>query len=130
MKEKLIQLNNTISEKFEAVEGPNWNQKFYVSFKEGNHIWIDINTQKKLLYLNILIKKGDIDVIKVSKDLGIKIFDRDSSLSEKLQLESSVKITNKGEYDKIIIRIKKEFNVTSDEFIKLLTDCFNSFKKV
>jgi len=130
MKEKLIQFNNLINENFETVEGPNWNQKFYVSFKEGNHIWIYVNTHKTTLVFNFLIKKGDMNVNKISEDLGIKIFDRGSSLSEKLQLESSVEITNKGEYDRIRMRIKKEFNISSDKFLNFVKNCFNSFKQV
>jgi len=130
MREKLIQLNSIINDNFERVDGPNWNQKFYVSFKEGNHIWISINTHKTTLVSNIYIKKGDMDVKKISEDLGIKIFDRGSSLSEKLQLESSVEIINKGDYDRVKIRIKKEFNVTSDELLNFLKDCYVSFRRV
>ncbi|ODS38687.1 MAG: hypothetical protein A7316_07425 [Candidatus Altiarchaeales archaeon WOR_SM1_86-2] len=130
MKEKLMELNRLITENFETVEGPNWNQKLYVSFKEGNRIWIYINTHKKILHMNISIRKGDIDVRKISGDLGIKIFDVDSSLSEKLRLESSVGITDEGKYDLIGIRIKEDFNIVSEEFLKFLKDCFDSYHKV
>lgn len=130
MREKLIQFNGTINDNFEDVEGPNWNQKFYVSFKEGGHIWIYINTHKTTLVSSIYIKKGDIDAKKISDDLGIKLFDKKSSLSEKLQLESSVEITNKGDYDRVRIRIKKEFDISSDKFLDSLNDCYVSFKKV
>lgn len=130
MREKLIQFTDLINENFETVEGPNWNQKFYVSFKEGNHIWIWIDTHKTNLVPNILIKKEDMDVNKISENLGIEIFDKKFSLSEKFKLESSVEITNRGEYDMIIMRIKKELDVSSHEFLKFLKDCFASFKEV
>jgi len=130
MKDKLIQLNSIIKENFENVEGPIWNQKFYVSFKEENHIWIYVQTHKTTLIANIYVKNGDMDVEEISKDLGVKIFDKKFSLSEKLQLESSVEIINKGEYDRIRIRIKKEFDVSSDTFLEFLRDCYESFKKV
>ncbi|MEA3475151.1 MAG: hypothetical protein U9R23_01710 [Candidatus Cloacimonadota bacterium] len=130
IKDKLIELISIINENFEGVEGPNWNQKFYVSFKEGNHIWISINTHKTTLVLNIFIKKGDMDVNQISGDLGLKIFDKESSLSEKLQLESSVEITNKGDYDRVRIRIKREFDITDEKFLNKLEDCHVSFKKI
>ncbi len=130
IKEKLIQLNNIINENFENVEGPNWNQKLYVSFKEGNHIWIFINTHKTTLVSNIFVKRSGMEVKRISEDLGIKIFDKESSFSEKLQLESSVEITNKGDYDRVRIRIKKDFELTNDKFLNFLRDCYASFKKV
>jgi len=130
MKEKLIRFNNTINENFGSVEGPNWNQKFYVSFKKGNHAWVFINTHKTTLVSDIFIKKGDMSANKIAEDLGIKIFDKQSSLSEKLQLESSVGITNKGDYDRVRIRIKKEFDISSDKFLEFLKDSYVSFMKV
>lgn len=130
MKEKLIQLNSLIKENFQSIEGPNWNQKFYISFKFGNHIWIYVNTHKNTLILNILIKEHDMDANKISEDLGIVLFEKDSSLSEKLQLNSSIDIYNKGVYDKIIIRIKEEFDIFSNEFIDFIRNCLQSFKKI
>jgi len=131
MREKLIQLTTIIAEHFEGVEGPNWNQKFYVSFKEGNRIWLKINTRKTALNLRFLVKKGDFTVEEVSKELGVKIFDKESTLSEKLQLESSVEIlSRRGEYDEVKIRAKREFDITSDRFLKFARECFKSFKKV
>jgi len=131
MKEKLIQFNNLIKENFETVEGPNWTQKFYVSFKEGNRIWLKINTRKTALNLRFLVKKGDVTVEEVSKELGVKVFDKESTLSEKFQLESSVEIVPRGvEYDEVKIRAKKEFDVTSEGFLKFAREYFRSFKKV
>jgi len=130
MKQKLIQFNNIIKENFETIEGPNWNQKFYVSFKEGNRIWIHINTRKTALLLHFLVKKGDVSVEQVSKELGLKVFDKESPLSEKLQLESSVEITSRGEHDRVKIRIKKEFDVSSEQFLSFVNECFKSFKRV
>lgn len=130
MKEKLIQLNSLINENFESVEGPVWSQKFYVSFKEGNRIWLATNTRKTALILNLMVKAGDINVEQVSKDLGIKVFDKKTSLSEKLQMESSVEIEPRGsEFDRLKIRIKEEFDVTSEQFLHFVTNCFKSFKK-
>lgn len=130
MKQKLIQLNNLISDNFGTVEGPIWNQKLYVSFREGNHNWLIIKTHKTALIPRFLVKKGDMSAEQVSNELGIEVFDRESPLSEKLQLESSVEVTTKGEYDRIGIRVKKEFDLSSDQFLNFVKKCFQSYKKV
>ena len=129
-KEKLLQLHRVISSNFETAEGPQWNQKFYTAFKEGYHNWIYIVTRKTNLAFVVSIKKGDMNVKRIAKDLGIDIFDRASTLSEKFQLESSVELENRGDYDRVIIRIKEKFDVTSPEFLKFLNECYKSFKKV
>ncbi len=119
IKDKLIQINSIINENFDTVEGPIWNQKFYVSFKERNHIWISIKTRKTLLVLNATIKKGDMDAKKISETLCVS--------------ESSglVEIRDKNSYyDTVILKIDKEFDVTSDSFLKFLKDCYESFNKV
>jgi len=132
MREKLLALINLIKENktFKTVEGPSWNQKVYISFKEENHNWMAIRTHKTTLILDIFVKRDDFKAEEVAKLLGIRIFDRDFSLSEKLQLESSVEIINKGDYDKIRVRIKKEFDVNSENFRHFLEKCYFSFKKV
>jgi len=129
MKEKLLKLNDIITENLEDVEGPFWDQKFYVSFKFRNHIWLYINTHKTALILNFLVNQGDMKVDQISKELAVKMFDRTSPLSEKLQLESSVEVTPRREYDCVRLRIKEEFEVSSKEFLKFLKDCLDSFKK-
>jgi len=129
MKEKLIQLNSVITEHFETIDGPNWNQKFYVSFKVENQIWLYINTRKTSLILNFRVKRGDISAEDISNNLGVKIFDTESPFSEKIQLESSIEVHPKGDYDRVRLRIKKEFDVSSELFTRFMRDCFTSFKK-
>lgn len=128
MREKLLELNQVILDTFDTVIGPNWNQKHYVSFKENNINWVQINTFKTTLRLNILIKKDDMYPKLISERLEVGLFDTKSSLSEKLQLESSVEIRPRGGYDRVTLRIKREFNLLSESFPEFLQDCFNSFK--
>ena len=48
--------------------------------------WLDrksMHTHKTALILNFLINKGDMNAEQISKELGIKVFDRGSPLSEK-----------------------------------------------
>jgi hypothetical protein len=129
MKEKLIQLNAVVAEHFPEVDGPNWDQKFYVSYKVGSHIWFSVHTHKTALILYFEVDGGEFNSEQISKELGIKVFDRTSSLSEKLQKESSVGIETIGEHDRIVIRIKDEFDVSSEQFLKFMKTGLDSFKK-
>lgn len=132
MKKKLTEFVSLIKENeaFRNVEGPYWNQKLYVSFKESGRIWIYINTHKNPLVLNVFVKKDEFNASDVAKLLGIKLFDRNSPLSEKLQMESSVEVINRGALDKIRIRIKNDFDIRSEKFEKFIKDCLSSFKRI
>ena len=129
MRNKLIQLVSIIKENFETVEGPNWNQKLYVSFKEQDHIWLHVNTHKTALNLLFTVRRGAMNVRKVSNDLGVEVFNVESPLSEKLQMRSSVVIIPRGEFERVCLRVKRELDVTSERFVEFLKQCFNSFKR-
>lgn len=132
MKEELVSFVELINENFENIDEPSWNQKFYFSFKgrERNHMWIYVQPHKKTLTFNIYVKKEEFKVKEIAENLGIKIFDRESSMSEKFQLDSSVETTNKGEYDRIRVRIKDGFNVKSKDFLQFLNNCYESYIQV
>jgi hypothetical protein len=67
----------------------------------------------------------------ISQRLGIVVFDKESSLSEKLQLESSVEVSpRRGDFDRVRIRIKEEFDIQSEKFLQFVNNCFESYKKV
>jgi hypothetical protein len=93
-------------------------------------MWISVKTLPSTLIFNIFVKKQEFNVEDVANSLDIKIFNRDFSMSEKLQLDSSVEITNKGEYDRIRLRAKESFDIKQTEFLEFLKKCYNSFKQV
>ena len=131
-KDKLISFVELIEEKFANISEPSWNQKDYISFKDSEkiHMWISVKTLPSTLIFNIFVKKQEFNVEDVANSLDIKIFNRDFSMSEKLQLDSSVEITNKGEYDRIRFRAKESFDIKQTEFLEFLKKCYNSFKQV
>jgi hypothetical protein len=131
-KDKLISFVELIEEKFANISEPSWNQKDYISFKDSEkiHMWISVKTLPSTLIFNIFVKKQEFNVEDVANSLDIKIFNRDFSMSEKLQLDSSVEITNKGEYDRIRLRAKESFDIKQTEFLEFLKKCYNSFKQV
>ena len=129
MKEKLIQLNNLINENIEEVDGPFWGQKFYVSFKVENHIWLTVDTSKNSLILTFNVKAGIMNARQVSSELGVKLFEGSLTRSEKVQLESSIEVYPQGEHDRVRLRIKEKFNLSSESFRKFIKNCFLSFKE-
>ncbi len=126
MKNKLIQLNNLIIENFEEIEGPVWDQKYYLSYKYNSTIFLFIDTFRNALKLNVLIKNDNINLQKVAEQLGVKVFDKNSSLSEKLQLESSIEMDESNSSKRFAIRIKEDFDINSDGLLKLLKDALKS----
>jgi hypothetical protein len=56
-REMLEKLDDIITDKFE-VDGPNWNQKFYLTYKVNNFNWLIVITGAKVLRLRFTVKAG------------------------------------------------------------------------
>ena len=66
----------------------------------------------------------------VADRLKIVKFDKDESMSEKLGLPSSVLIKNRNENsDRMLIRVKDDFNLEAEEFLSFLKDTHKAFPK-
>lgn len=125
-KELFLTLDDLIRDNFE-VEGPRWDQKFYVAYRIGNYSWLQVRTHRSALLLYFHVKKGTFDSVKLSERLGVEKFDKDESLSEKIALPSSVCIQNRNEkVDRIILRIKEGFNLRTEAFLTFLKDAFKA----
>jgi len=124
-----IKLDQIIQEHLD-VDGPRWNQKHYVSYRISNLNWLVVITMPKSLRLDFLIKKGSFKSDDIAARLGVKKFDKEESMSEKLNLPSSVLVKNRNEKtDRIYLRIKDDFNIDSDEFMSFLNDAYKAFFK-
>lgn len=96
-------------------------KKLYVSYRIGNFNWLSINTHSTTLILNFLVKANNFKQSELASDLNIEIFDKEESLSEKFGLPSSVLIQNRNEKsDRIILRLKEEFDLSNDNFKKFM----------
>lgn len=124
-----LTLDKILQDKFE-LDGPHWNQKYYVSYRVNNYNWLAIITTPSSLRLDFLLKSGRFQAEEIAKRLGIVKFDKEESLSEKLNLPSSVLVKNRNENtDRVIVRVKEDFNLESETFATFLDDAYKAFPK-
>ncbi|MDA2934806.1 hypothetical protein MYX82_10760 [Acidobacteria bacterium AH-259-D05] len=77
-----------------------------------------------------MVKAGSFQPEKVAEQLGVVKFDKEESLSEKLGLPSSVLVTNRNENtDRLILRIKDDFDLDSESFSAFLDEAYKAFPK-
>lgn len=128
-KEILLMLDKILQERFE-IDGPIWNQKYYVAYRVKNYNWLAVITTPSILRLDFLVKAGSFNAEDIANKLGIVKFDKEESLSEKLGLPSSVLVQKRNENnDRIKIRIKEEFNLESPQFLDFLDKSYKAFPK-
>jgi len=71
-----------------------------------------------------------MDKTQIAKQLDIEEFDADDTLSEKLNLPSSINIKNRNEIsDRIVLRIKDDFDLTKPAFLNFLKDTIKNSSK-
>ncbi len=121
--DKIVQENTSVSE-------PSFEQKAYISYQIGNNNWMIVITLPGMLVLNFLIKARSMDENLIAKQLGILVFDKEESFSEKINLPSSVHIRTRNETSsRIIMRIKDDFDFTKPEFITFIKEAYKNFSK-
>jgi len=128
-RELLLKLDDLIRDNFE-VEGPRWDQKFYVAYRVGNFNWLAIDTHPSALKVKILVRAGTFTPADLAGRLGVEVFDKEDSLAEKLGLPSSVLVQNRSEgTDRVVLRIKKDFDLEGAAFLSFLKEAFRAFPK-
>lgn len=127
--EMFLQLDDLLGDNLE-LEGPRWNQKHYVSYRVNNYNWLAVITGSKTLRLDFLLKKGALQADHVAEMLGVEKFDKEESLAEKMNLPSSVLIVNRNEQtDRLYLRVKEDFDLSSDAFVNFLQEAYKAFPK-
>jgi len=128
-KDLFLLLDKILQEQFD-LDGPHWNQKYYVAYRVKNYIWLSVNTKPKALLLDVHVTTKTFTTDQIAIDLGITKFDKDESLSEKLNLPSSVFVKNIRENtDRIRIRAKDDFSLESEAFLRFLKNAFKACPK-
>lgn len=128
-RELLLKLNDMVTEKFE-VNGPLWNQKNYIAYRVGNYTWLFIITGAKVIRLNFTVKAGAFKQADLAKKLSVEEFDKEEPLADKLGLPSSVSVQNRNPgTDRVILRIKQDFDLDSEPFADLLDKAYKAFQK-
>jgi hypothetical protein len=126
-REMMLALNDLIRESF-AVDGPRWGQKFYVAYRVGNRNWLTVKTQASLLRLRFLVEAGSFNEEELAQRLGVKIFDREESLAEKLGWPSSVFVETRSEdTDRVVLRIKEDFDLEGERFLDFLKEAYEAY---
>lgn len=123
-KEMLMVFDKDIREAL-PVDGPHWDQKQYVAYRKNNYNWLCIHTLPKTLIFDFNVKAGTFKSDILAKTLGVVKFDKDETMSEKLNLPSSVTVRNRNETrDRIRLRVKADFDLKSKTFIQFMTQAF------
>ena len=100
------------------ASGPNWAQKFYISWKHGNRIWAAIDTgspNRARLDFDLSLSHDEVADL-----LGYDVFEGDASLSEKFGLGSSVGSVGDGRLRLIIKSTADLEGRTSEVLVDLL----------
>jgi len=92
------------------ADGPNWNQKQYISWKAGGKNWLAIYTQANQATLDIA--GFSVGPAEVADQLGLAVFKGDAELSEKLALGSNVGPGSGEGWLRFIIKSVKDFDET------------------
>ncbi len=128
-KKTVLLLDQIIQDNLE-VDGPRWNQKHYISYRIDNTNWLAVRTMPKTIRLDFLVKTGALKSDQISNLLKVKKFDKEESLSEKLNLPSSVLVKNRNDKtDRVFLRIKEDFNIETKEFLEFLNQLYKAFPK-
>ena len=125
-RDMFLQLDAIIKDNL-SVEGPSFDQKNYVSYRYNSYNWLIVRTMANVLVLQFAIKANSMDKSETAKKLDIEEFDAEDSLSEKLNLPSSINIKNRNETtDRILLRIKDDFDLTKAEFLNFLKEAIKN----
>lgn len=129
-KQMLNIIDDIIKQNFD-VDGPNWDQKHYVSYRINNYNWLAIITAQNYIRLDFLVKAKAFNVDEVASRLGLKKFDKEETLAEKFGYPSSIFIKNRNEgTDRVSIRVKdNEFDLQSEKFLDYLKEAYKAFPK-
>lgn len=128
-KEMFLELDQILQDEFD-LDGPRWNQKQYVAYQVNNYNWLCVHTKSKLLVLDLHVKSGSFKTADLAERLKVEQYDSDDSLSDKLNMPSSLFVKNRNvTSDRIRLRAKEDFDVKSSELISFLKDAYKASPK-
>jgi hypothetical protein len=127
--ELLLKLDDVVREHLQ-VDGPNWGQKYYISYKVTNNIWLWIQTRHNMLKLNFVVEAGAFDEQELAEKLGVEQYSKFESQAEKLSLKNSVLVEESDEPRSYVrLRIRGNFDLNAPDFIQFLKDAYRAFPK-
>lgn len=99
----VVAIVELISSAAPEADGPNWAQKFYISWKLGGSNWVQLETGSPNRAL-LIVGGLQMSAAHAAELIGYEVFDGDASLSEKLALASSVGASDRDDVLRIIIK--------------------------
>lgn len=128
-KAMFLTLDELLQKSFD-LDGPLWNQKYYIAYRINNFTWLAVITSPKSLRLDFVLRNGAISADHVAEMLGVEKFDAEESLSEKLGLPSSVIVINRNaQTDRLCLRMKDGFDLATADFSRFLAEAHRAFPK-
>jgi len=129
IKQIYLQLDDLIRDNFE-VDAPDFSNKLFITYQIHGMNWFSLYSGSKYLALKIRIKPNSMKKVDIAKQLEIEVFDTDDTLSEKLNLPSSVNIRSlNSQSDRIILRLKDDFKVSNPQFLDFLKETLKNMVK-
>jgi hypothetical protein len=107
------------------ADGPNWNQKYYVSWKWGTKNWVYLHTQAAQATIDIA--GFDVGPEVVAEGLGFAVFKPDAELPEKFALGSSVGALPSADQIRIIIKSVQDLEKAREPFASMLQAAWTRF---
>jgi hypothetical protein len=126
MRDAFLTLDNLVRDNLK-VEAPSYDQKLYISYQSSGYNWMLVRTFANSLVLVFSVKAGFMSKTSIAKALGVEEFDADDTLSEKLNLPSSVNVKRINEtVDRVILRVKDDFDLAKPAFLSFLKETLNN----
>jgi hypothetical protein len=126
-REMMLALNDIIRDRF-GVDGPRWGQKLDVAYRVGNRNWLTVGTRATLLTMRVHVEAGRFSEEELAQRLGVRVFDREESLSQKIGWPSSVFIESRSEEaDRVVLRIKEDFDLEGEGFLGFLMEAYQAY---
>ncbi len=125
---RLLQmLTDVIATLFPEID-VEWNRKVYVSYNVGKSVWLYVRTYPSSLRLLCRVDAGKFDQAELARRLVVRELDGDESHADKLASGSSVSVRREtASRDKVLLRMKKDFDPHSDGFLQFLKDARSSW---
>ena len=118
---------NLIATAVPEADGPDWNQKWYVSWKAGTKNWIYLEQQANQATLDIGgLSVGPSDL---AEQLGFAVFEDAAELAAKFALGSSVGALPNDDQLRIIIKSVKDIDRAREGLRSMLEQAWARFSR-
>jgi len=118
---------NMVKENFPKVEGPSWNQKFYITLKINGSNWIYIRTHNKNLRIQVNCVLDHFDIDEIAQKLNLESLEKDTNFKSSTLDNQVKKWTGKS---RIVFRITTDYEFKEEliEVLKTMKDSYEEYR--